>query len=48
LAPDSPALAVLAGGASILSWLAGIVLVRHPLVEELDLARRKLAAAFSH
>jgi O-antigen/teichoic acid export membrane protein len=48
LSPDSPALAVLAGAASVLLWLAGIVLVRHPLVDELDLARRKLAAAFTH
>lgn len=48
LSPDSPALAALAGGASVLSWLAGIVLLRHPLLEELELARRKLAAAFSH
>jgi O-antigen/teichoic acid export membrane protein len=48
LAPDSPPLAAAAGGASVLLWLAGIVLVRHPLVDELDLARRKLVAAFSH
>jgi O-antigen/teichoic acid export membrane protein len=48
LAPDSPPLAAAAGGASVLLWLAGIVLVRHPLADELDLARRKLAAAFSH
>ena len=48
LSPDSPALAVLAGVASVLLWLAGIVLVRHPLIDELDLARRKLAAALSH
>jgi O-antigen/teichoic acid export membrane protein len=48
LSPDSPLLAVAAGGASVLLWLAGIVLVRHPLLDELDLARRKLAAALSH
>jgi O-antigen/teichoic acid export membrane protein len=48
LSPDSPALAVVAGIASVLLWLAGIVLVRHPLIDELDLARRKLAAALSH
>jgi O-antigen/teichoic acid export membrane protein len=48
LSPDSPALAVVAGASSVLLWLAGIVLVRHPLVDELDLARRKLAAAFTH
>jgi O-antigen/teichoic acid export membrane protein len=48
LSPDSPAIAVLAGVASVLLWLAGIVLVRHPLVDELNLARRKLAAALTH
>ena len=48
LSPDSPAIAVLAGVASVLLWLAGIVLVRHPLVDELNLARRKLAAVLSH
>ncbi|MFC0134195.1 polysaccharide biosynthesis protein [Massilia eurypsychrophila] len=48
LSPDSPALAVVAGVASVLLWFAGIVLVRHPLIDELDLARRKLAAALSH
>ena len=48
LSPDSPALAVMAGGASVVLWLFGIVLVRHPLIEELDLARRKLAAALMH
>lgn len=48
LSPDSPAIATMAGAASVLLWLAGIVLVRHPLIDELDLARRKLAAALSH
>lgn len=48
LSPNSPAIAVIAGVASVLLWLAGIVLVRHPLIEELDLARRKLAAALTH
>jgi hypothetical protein len=48
LSPDSPAIAVMAGVASVLLWLFGIVLVRHPLIDELDLARRKLAAALSH
>jgi O-antigen/teichoic acid export membrane protein len=48
LSPDSPALAALAAAASVLLWFAGIVLVRHPLIDELDLARRKLAAALSH
>ncbi len=48
LSPDSPALAVLAGVAAMLLWLAGIVLVRHPLIDELDLARRKLAAVLLH
>ena len=48
LSPDSPAIAALAGAASVLLWLAGIVLVRHPLVDELNLARRKLAAALTH
>ncbi|MDL2356418.1 MAG: oligosaccharide flippase family protein [Pseudomonadota bacterium] len=46
--PSSPAIAALAGGASVLLWLAGIVLVRHPLLDELNLARRKLVAALSH
>jgi O-antigen/teichoic acid export membrane protein len=48
MSPDSPAIAVLAGVASVLFWLVGIVLVRHPLVDELNLARRKLAAALTH
>jgi O-antigen/teichoic acid export membrane protein len=48
LSPDSPALAAMASVASVLLWLAGIVLIRHPLIDELDLARRKLAAALSH
>jgi O-antigen/teichoic acid export membrane protein len=48
LSPDAPAIAALAGGASVLLWLAGIVLIRHPLIDELNLARRKLAAALSH
>ena len=48
LSPDAPAIAVMAGVASMLLWLVGIVLVRHPLIEELDLARRKLAAALTH
>lgn len=48
LSPDSPAIAALAGVASVLLWLAGIVLTRHPLIDELHLARRKLAAALSH
>jgi hypothetical protein len=38
----------MAGGASVVLWLIGIVLVRHPLIEELDLARRKIAAALIH
>jgi O-antigen/teichoic acid export membrane protein len=48
LSRDSPAIAVMAAVASVLLWLAGIVLVRHRLADELDLARRKLAAALSH
>jgi O-antigen/teichoic acid export membrane protein len=44
----TPALAALAAGASVLLWLAGIVLIRHPLIDELNIARRKLAAALSH
>jgi O-antigen/teichoic acid export membrane protein len=44
----TPAIAALAAGASVLLWLAGIVLIRHPLIDELNLARRKLAAALSH
>ena len=48
LSPDSPANAALASVASVLLWLVGIVLVRHPLIDELNLARRKLAAALAH
>jgi O-antigen/teichoic acid export membrane protein len=44
----SPASALRAAGAAMLLWVAGIVLIRHPLCDELQLARRKLAAAFSH
>jgi len=38
--------ALLAAGAALLLWLAGIVILRHPLLDEFDLMRRKLAASF--
>ncbi|MES3020537.1 MAG: oligosaccharide flippase family protein [Pseudomonadota bacterium] len=47
MAPSAGQLAAAAGGASLL-WLAGLVLLGHPLRDELTLARRKLAAAFPH
>jgi O-antigen/teichoic acid export membrane protein len=48
LAPDaSVADTAAAAGAALLLWVAGIVLVRHPLLDEINLARRKLAAALS-
>lgn len=34
--------------AALLLWVTGIVLVRHPLLDEIKLARRKLAAVLSH
>jgi hypothetical protein len=37
-----------AAAAALLLWVAGIVLVRHPLLDEINLVRRKLAAALSH
>lgn len=46
--PMSGAQAGMATGAALLLWLAAIVLVRHPLQDELVLVRRKLATAFSH
>ena len=39
---------VTASAAALLLWVAGIVLVRHPLLDEINLARRKLAAVLSH
>jgi O-antigen/teichoic acid export membrane protein len=49
LAPEaSMADSVRAAAAALLLWVAGIVLVRHPLLDEINLVRRKLAAALSH
>ena len=50
LSPGSPGVTTpaIAALASFLLWLAGIVLIRHPLIDELNLARRKLAAALLH
>lgn len=36
-----------AAAAALLLWVGGIVLVRHPLLDEINLVRRKLAAALS-
>jgi O-antigen/teichoic acid export membrane protein len=49
LAPEASAShTVLAAAAASVLWLAGIMLIRHPLRGELHLVRRKLAAAISH
>lgn len=44
---QSAAQMLLAGVGALLLWLAGIVILRHPLQDEFDLMRRKLAASFS-